>query len=399
VPREYTIAKVLAIWTIVIVLFTLLLQRGKIARLKSPFWYLFAAFLFLNLLATLFSEFPATAFRGMYELLVGMVFFPLALFFVARRGYEKTFISVMLWGGLLNYTLFILEFAFDIKIFWGAGPVFEKDVMKPAYSLPGWYSSFFGYMLPFVVHRFFFSKSILKKVFYIVCFILCVSGVVYIGSRQASLVVAVVLLITLFQYLKFIKPRLMGFLVGALFAGIVVFLVLTPSSFWDYMKTVTDTKTDGSISRRVSYLQAALELIADRPLLGSGTDTFRDYYARSYAVRYAPDLSDVQNVEQEYRRVAHNTYLEVLVGSGVLGMGVFLGIVYLALKKFKVSVRNFHDQGDVKNALLASTYRTVFIASLLFFLFSSDLGSKLFWMFLALSQISLKLSRKDAAQE
>jgi O-antigen ligase len=114
---------------------------------------------------------------------------------------------------------------------------------------------------------------------------------------------------------------------------------------------------------------------------------------------HAPDLSTVEDVDREYRRVAHNTYLEILVGSGLLGLGVFLGIVYHALKNYKVAVKNYFRRGDVENELLANTYRTAFIANLLFFLFSSDPASKLFWMFLALSQISLKLSPKDAAQE
>ena len=99
-----------------------------------------------------------------------------------------------------------------------------------------------------------------------------------------------------------------------LFAGIIFTTVIavTPPSYWERQVSLTKWQ-DSSIGRRQAYLIVGWQSFKEHPFLGSGTGTFRDLYSKSnYARVFAKEGSTT-------RRFAHNTYVEVLVGSGILG--------------------------------------------------------------------------------
>ncbi|MBI3927725.1 MAG: O-antigen ligase family protein [Armatimonadetes bacterium] len=81
-----------------------------------------------------------------------------------------------------------------------------------------------------------------------------------------------------------------------------------------FSKLAADTKTWSS---RADALERGLKAFTERPLLGSGPGTF--------ALAYQPyrTLDGIQ----EYYNVAHNDHLQVLVETGVVGLGLWLGLL------------------------------------------------------------------------
>ena len=73
----------------------------------------------------------------------------------------------------------------------------------------------------------------------------------------------------------------------------------------------------GSLSQRIEYTKASLYLIKQHPLFGVGTGDIPDAYQRAYNEIQSP-------LEPQYRNKAHNQYLSITVGLGLVGLLVFL---------------------------------------------------------------------------
>jgi O-antigen ligase len=91
------------------------------------------------------------------------------------------------------------------------------------------------------------------------------------------------------------------------------------------MVTLFQPSEDGSLQRRASYIRVAWESVKRDPFLGSGPGTFAYRYAES---KYAPAFAENA---MDYNRAAHNTYLEILVGQGVLGLTAFFWLLGMGL--------------------------------------------------------------------
>ncbi|HWZ45578.1 MAG TPA: O-antigen ligase family protein [Candidatus Saccharimonadales bacterium] len=138
----------------------------------------------------------------------------------------------------------------------------------------------------------------------------------------------------------FSRGGYLGFLAGLLFLGVlyerkllVLFLglvlswqALVPKAVSERIfMTYEDGQIDSSAGERVTIWQDALTLIEQRPIFGSGFDTY-----------------EFMNRVDEFRDT-HNIYLKVLVEMGVLGLLLFLALL---LKSLGVGYRLFRAAED-----------------------------------------------------
>ena len=73
----------------------------------------------------------------------------------------------------------------------------------------------------------------------------------------------------------------------------------------------------GSLSQRIEYTKASLFLIKKHPVFGVGTGDIPNAYRQAYDELQSP-------LEPQYRNKAHNQYLSITVGFGLVGLVVFL---------------------------------------------------------------------------
>ena len=73
----------------------------------------------------------------------------------------------------------------------------------------------------------------------------------------------------------------------------------------------------GSLSQRIEYTRASLHLIRQRPIFGVGTGDIPAAYQRAYDEMESP-------LEPQFRNKAHNQYLSITVGFGIVGLLIFL---------------------------------------------------------------------------
>jgi O-antigen ligase len=123
-----------------------------------------------------------------------------------------------------------------------------------------------------------------------------------------------------------------GWLVTATFFGPEA--ARTPSLMEDWKKLSSLSWDDPSVKGRLLMWQTTLEMVADHPITGIGAGTYGAQY-QSYRARVFERLPDPAAVypasEHSYDEAghAHSDYLQLLAETGLVGLGLFLGLIAL----------------------------------------------------------------------
>jgi O-antigen ligase len=136
-------------------------------------------------------------------------------------------------------------------------------------------------------------------------------GIALSGTRTASVGAAVGLLYglaTLTRLRLFIRVAVVGLLAAALF---VLLPVVQPLTSFQRLGTTATEVTEGDLSGRIGQWEQGLRAFMDHPVLGVGTDQYRTVNTLS--------------------KVAHNSYLSVLVELGLIGFVLFATILWIVV--------------------------------------------------------------------
>jgi O-antigen ligase len=219
------------------------------------------------------------------------------------------------------------------------------DIFKPGIADPYRMASFFGGIgdgpnqfgalmvgllpLPFVMMDDESSKA--KKILLILIalsFMLCITRT---RSRGAFVGLVVVVGCLLWE-----NRKRFGILI--LFAALALFTYThTHYRYWTRISTLQSEEAimaEGSARNRVYQMKYAWEIMMLRPLTGVGLGNF------SKAKIHFLDLDPRWKVT---RHVAHNSYLELGAEIGILGMILFLYLVYRSIKDCYKNERRFSD--------------------------------------------------------
>lgn len=139
------------------------------------------------------------------------------------------------------------------------------------------------------------------------------AATIFSKSRGGTVGLAAMLLVLLFQ-LRRLRPAVAGVMVVATLAA----LPMLPASFTDRMASIFDAEQDptGSREARKTLLREGYRAFLEHPLTGLGAGQFQNYN---------PDS------REEAWRETHNALLQVASELGVVGLGVFLFLVWGAL--------------------------------------------------------------------
>ncbi len=148
-------------------------------------------------------------------------------------------------------------------------------------------------------------------------------------TRSVWLSFAGVLLLLLFSESREIRRASLGLLIAALI-GVVGF------ACWSENAIAERLEDRSPVEFRLSMYQAGLEMFSEKPLLGWGYERMREELGRR--------ISDFHQEAFYF----HNTYLEVLVEHGLLGLFLYLWMVFdlfrLGRKRLKLPWKGFPDQ-------------------------------------------------------
>lgn len=384
-----TISKVVGFWIVLVVALKFLLDRNMIKSLRSNINPWLILFMMVNIVAALLSDFPITSWDFMRRLLTAYTMFFLTLLFVDRKQMTTVLPTVVIISTLVSASLSVIGYALDLPEF---AMNIESESVKRGQGTsydPNYFSAMLIFTLPLIAHFFFTARSRGQKILMLAVFAINFAGVVLTYSRGGALVLVAILALLFVEYMGRFRPRYVGFVLGFLAIGVIMVATLVPQSYWERQQSVTNIQTERSLGRRVSYLVVAWDLFKEAPIIGHGPGTFQDHYAQtSIARRFEKEgLSN--------RRVAHNVYVEFVVGAGLLGLVPFLIAVLVALRNFHRAITRYKNVDWLDRASLMKSYRLAFITMLLAFGMLSAQFLKYFWVALALSQVALDLAENE----
>ncbi len=367
----------------------IILDKRFPATLYSNLWPGLLLFYVINIISALFTPYPATSIYGIRMLTVSGVYIAFVLIFVDEKGFFQT-LPVVLFVSL-GIATFISALGFFLKIpglyvgvgqglYRGYGPTIGANNM----------ALMCNFTFPILVHFFLYEEGFLKRTMVLVVLLSVLLGFIASYSRGGFLVFMATALFIFAENIHHLKVKNFGLFLGTIGVIVLFGILFVPKSYYQRQLSITHgvKQADISVRRRHDYIVAAIHSIKKHPLLGTGPYTFLDVWVHSiYTRKY-----------EMVKRPAHNTYLEVLVGSGFLGFAVFMFLLLKALRNYTKAKHFFLELGDRKTASLIGAYRASYLSILVYFFMKSALHHKYFLIGFALSEVAVRIMEKVMAE-
>lgn len=387
-------AKVDWILTAVLLLFItvgLLLAKQFPVRIRSNIWPPLVLFLFVNLLASAVSPYPQDALSGMIVLAQGLIFILICSLMLDDRGITSILPWVLGISVSLNAAMAVLGYALHVPLFIDeeTGRYFGGTVGANNMALMS------VFCFPILVNQLAYAKTGAIRLLAAVLVVLLLVGLVVSESRGGFVTFLFVSALVAWSFRTHLRPHYLGLFFAGAGAVLMVMLVSVPDDYWQRQSTLqmlglaatesTDhLRGDAALDRRAAYLVVAGDAFTEKPILGHGTSAFAEIWFRSTE----------SDAFKDERRPAHNTYAEVLVGSGLIGLILFLALLWVVLQNYLRAERYLASIDDTRGLHLCSSYRIAFLSIVAYLFLKSGIDHKLFLLSLPLSVAVLGYARR-----
>jgi O-antigen ligase len=242
--------------------------------------------------------------------------------------------------------------------------------------------------IPLIMHRFFYSKLKWAKLIYGFVFINTAFTVGTSYSRGGLMIFLLACVLVTVEYRHLFKVRFIGFILLGCSLGVSSFVVMMPDSYWDRAKSLGQFQ-DSSLNRRAAYVSIAMDAFMQRPIFGTGPDSFYHIFALTPLARISKETGERMG------RYAHNTYLEILVGMGITGLVIFLVILAKALYSLTWVRQRYKSDGDEVQASYINACRLFLFLVLLYLVIFSETHHKFMLVGLVMSQIAVRSYKEE----
>lgn len=209
-----------------------------------------------------------------------------------------------------------------------------------------------------------------------VAIVVCLGALGLMAARSA--VVGLLPALALFLFAMRQERSFPMILLSVLALGIAA-LAVSPALL-ERVTALADWGRDPTLFRRTTYLAIGFDLLTQSPLWGIGPGNFPSYYVGE-DYRFLPGRTPVM-------RELHNTYLDVAVELGLIGLGLFLALVGKALAEVRQALAGIGAERAPAIAL-----GLALIALLAASLFMPNKDMRYLWLLLGLAFQCGRLAR------
>lgn len=319
----------------------LILTLGKRLKKDLPFKFFFpwSLFLIFATLSTIFSISYSRSVPTLFFYFSYFLIFSLALFLFDSPARLKALANLIL---LIGFLLSILSFYYLLPL---TKPPASTMTLVYASFGHNHLSDYLIFVFPLIGALFLTTKKKKESIFYGLVLLFFLFSLLLTFSRGAVFVVgASLFLITVWIKGKlFLKKKLLLAVALLLILGLLIIFILPKLGIldeesFDYGSWLTRQLTKPPTwERRLDYWGQAKEIFKNRPLLGTGLDTFR-----LGAIRY-------QKRPISWSWYTHNHFLEAFAETGIFGGFTFLWliglIIYASYKNIQKKMTNPYALG------------------------------------------------------
>lgn len=259
------------------------------------------------------------------------------------------------------------------------------------------YAQILVVVLPFSLCFCFADQSPRAKLLAAGAGLLTFGGLILTFSRGAFVTIAGMVFIVM--VLGYVKPHK---LIPAAIAGLVLLGLMMPE-YIERVSTVSSVgglvssessgarEADGSLRGRFAETMAALNVFVEHPIVGVGPGQFFRFYSQKYG-------NEIGTKHLAKGRRAHNLYLEIAADTGAFGIGTFLAIVFILIKRHWQLFRELrHRRPELAH------YAAAFVLALCGYLGSGMFlhlsYQRYYWLLIALAGAAYRIIRIESTTE
>lgn len=373
-PADLSAAKLLILVTIACFAIHWLVCAEDKRLLRGTQSKLILAFLATGLISSLMADYPAQGFDALFR------FFRLFVLYLVVQNLADT-------PGRVRWLIIALLIAVSMSALYGldsylASPLknFRAEGLTRQPNKLGFDAAL---MTPIAIALLSSTHSRLWRALLAAASGLLIVGVIISFSRGSA--IALVACLPLLVWRLGSRNRVRILITLAVLAAIIVPLI--PARFYDRFSTLGESDTDFSLMRRETYLLFAQRKLLEQPWIGIGLNNFEELYAQSeYRILLAED-------ELAKGRPAHNTYMHIAAETGLVGLGLFLSLVFVSWRDLRRSQVGFRLRGDMASYRLAQGLEISFLCFLVLCLFGSRQYEEFPWLIFALSGLLARFAR------
>jgi len=184
--------------------------------------------------------------------------------------------------------------------------------------------------------------------------------------------------------------------VGVLLALVVtvggLFIATTSSATWDRVREFSS----GGGTGRTDLWDIAWKMASDHPINGVGENNFR---SASVPYLLKPGAPLDAGFVIETPRVVHNVFLQQLAETGIVGLGLLIGVIIACVRAAWLAAQKLERGRDPSLAALARAVVVAQLGMLSASIFISNALDKRLWMILALGPIFYTVASRLAGAE
>jgi O-antigen ligase len=337
------------------------------------------AFLGWSVLSVLWAESPGSALKSTERYALDVLLVPIVFWAVRERRHVVWIVGVFVVGAVLS----VLWGLTQGKVTGGAaaaqvgrlsGANVEANVLATLLVVCAVFSS----ALVLVLRR-----APVARALAVLAALGAMAAFFGTFSRGGMISLAVVILVGC-VYAGRARPAFVALVIGAALVG-AVFLHNDTSGA---VQRLTSTNTSG----RSDIWKVGLRMVRANPVLGVGSGNYT--VAEPHYLLSSPGAIQRGDLIVTTPLPAHNIYLHVLAEMGIIGLGLFVSILWLSIRCAVKAVRVFRATGQRSLEILGRALVVSLAGILAADFFVSDQYSKQLWLLLALGPALLAIARR-----
>jgi O-antigen ligase len=306
---------------------------------------LFSIFYFYILFRSIFSQFPLLSLESSL-FYFRFIFFAMLISYLIHIN-KKIFLTFLYYSLMTCFVLVsfdgMYEYFYEYSFFTGL-PSPSNDYYQPfpTERIKGLFrdewviGSYCVRLLPVFIGLYilrinhYLKQNIIDHIFFYFTFLITVVIIIFSGERSA-LILLIILSFFIFLFLKFKNSYKFIIIISLVISSIV----LTPSGLKDRYLEVTENLKVSNENVYYSMFITSKNMFLDNPLFGQGTKTYRAY----------SQIDSFKFNELSYKTHPHNTYIQLLAETGIVGT-LFIVFLFLliAFKIFSIlSINKNYD--------------------------------------------------------
>ncbi|MEQ9620238.1 MAG: O-antigen ligase family protein [Deltaproteobacteria bacterium] len=237
-------------------------------------------------------------------------------------------------------------------------------------------------LIPISLTLFYISKNRVLKIILAFYSVVLLIGFVLTYSRGGFTAFGVMIILGLFKLVKGQnRTKILAIAIPCLIVAFIAFYYTFADEFITRMETLRvlespeSVRAESSLARRYYYyFELSPKLFIEHPILGVGYRGFQFH-----------------NI---YNQITHNTFLEVLTGTGLLGFIPFIMILFLTWKELRrVEFIAQNNENQIYLTSYANALELGFLSYLVAGLFISLDIDKMMWLSITLSAVLMNITR------